>query len=211
MQRDSNTGHDLRAVLRRATTTRHERLHQHPLLEPILSGRVSLRQYVGILEAFYGIYQPLEERVREAAGLLHYSLHSGRLGHAGRLKCDLAYFGYTPLALAQLHRCMHLPEYSSIAALLGCLYVIEGSMLGGRVIARHVKQTLGLTEQDGCRFFSSYGTKTDAYWTLLCRELHAHRLDGEARHTAVRAANALFAAFERWFNAAVASDSAVLR
>lgn len=209
MQRDS--GHDVRAVLRGATTPRHERLHQHPLLQPLLSGRLSLRQYVGILEAYYGIYQPLEEHVREAVGLLDDNLHSGRLGHVERLAHDLTYFGYTPLALAHLHRCAHLPQLSSVPALLGCLYVIEGSMLGGRVIARQVKQTLGLTDQGGCRFFSSYGTKTDAYWTLLCAELQAHCLGGKARDTAVCTANALFAAFERWFDAAVQTSVAPLR
>jgi heme oxygenase len=198
-------------VLRRATSARHERLHQHPLLKPILSGRVSLRQYVSILEAYYGIHEPLEERVREAAGLLDYKLHSGRLGHAERLACDLTYFGYTPLALGQLHRCMHLPELSSIAALLGCLYVIEGSTLGGRVIARRVKQMLGLAEQGGCRFFSSYGTKTDAYWMLLCADLRTHRLGGNAHATTVHTANGLFAGFERWFDTAVALGVAPLR
>jgi heme oxygenase len=45
------------------------------------------------------------------------------------------------------------------------MYVIEGSTLGGAVIAREVERRLGLTAETGCAYFRSYGRDTARMWT----------------------------------------------
>ena len=57
---------------------------------------------------------------------------------------------------------------------LGCLYVIEGSMLGGEFISRAIHQRLGVTENTGGRFFAGFGTGTDAAWTAFVVGLDRH-------------------------------------
>lgn len=47
---------------------------------------------------------------------------------------------------------------------LGCLYVIEGSMLGGQIIAQKAARTLKLTPARGARFFHGYGNQTGPMW-----------------------------------------------
>ena len=57
---------------------------------------------------------------------------------------------------------------------LGCLYVIEGSMLGGEYISRAIHQRLGVTEDTGGRFFAGFGIGTDAAWTTFVDGLDRH-------------------------------------
>jgi heme oxygenase (biliverdin-IX-beta and delta-forming) len=47
----------------------------------------------------------------------------------------------------------------------GCLYVLEGSALGGRVISKRVKQTLGLGPATGGAYFHGLGRQTASHWS----------------------------------------------
>ncbi len=50
------------------------------------------------------------------------------------------------------------------AAFLGAMYVMEGSTLGGRYIARHVEDVLGLEPGVGDAYFQGHGEGTGALW-----------------------------------------------
>ena len=44
------------------------------------------------------------------------------------------------------------------------MYVVEGSTLGGTIIAHEVERRLGLNAETGCAYFRSYGRETAAMW-----------------------------------------------
>ncbi len=50
------------------------------------------------------------------------------------------------------------------AAFLGAMYVMEGSTLGGRFIARHVETVLGLEPGVGDAYFQGHGESTGSLW-----------------------------------------------
>jgi len=50
------------------------------------------------------------------------------------------------------------------SAALGILYVIEGSTLGGQVIAKRIREKLNLTPDLGGHYFSSYGANVMPTW-----------------------------------------------
>ncbi len=50
------------------------------------------------------------------------------------------------------------------AGFMGALYVMEGSTLGGRFIARHVEQVLGLEPGRGDAYFQGHGEATGSLW-----------------------------------------------
>jgi heme oxygenase len=52
-----------------------------------------------------------------------------------------------------------------LAQVLGSLYVIEGSALGGRVIAPMLKRTLGLGQGSGASYFHGFGGDSAAMWS----------------------------------------------
>lgn len=53
----------------------------------------------------------------------------------------------------------------------GCLYVIEGSTLGGRVILKRLARDHRHPADGASRFFQGYGPDTDERWTTFGREL----------------------------------------
>jgi hypothetical protein len=54
--------------------------------------------------------------------------------------------------------------FDTPARRLGALYVVEGSTLGGRHLARNLDPLLGSTESAGRRFFLGRGADTNAAW-----------------------------------------------
>jgi len=63
-----------------------------------------------------------------------------------------------------LPHCAALPALATEAEGLGCLYVVEGSTLGGQVITRQLLKSLGLTAENGVAFFNGYGAETGLRW-----------------------------------------------
>ena len=59
------------------------------------------------------------------------------------------------------------------AAFLGALYVLEGSTLGGRFIARHVESVLGLAPGAGDSYFQGHGEATGSLWREVTAEIAA--------------------------------------
>jgi len=51
-----------------------------------------------------------------------------------------------------------------VAAVMGSLYVIEGSALGGRVIGPQLEQTLGVGPGRGGDYFEGFGDATGGMW-----------------------------------------------
>jgi heme oxygenase len=86
------------------------------------------------------------------------------------LRADLSYYLFNVADLAPAP----LLSLEDEAEGLGCLYVIEGSMLGGEFISRAIHQRLGVTKDTGGRFFAGFGTGTDAAWTAFVVGLDRH-------------------------------------
>jgi heme oxygenase len=163
--------------LKLATSARHTALEdQLPLMRSDLSCE-EYRQFVG---RFFGFYAPLET-------LLMASNHWQLLGfdYAARQKTprlvqDLLALGGSAVELAAIPRCTNLPALTTPEQLLGCLYVIEGATLGGRIITRQLQTQLGLNPESGGAFFEGYGGQTGPHWKAFCTMLtnNADQNDG---------------------------------
>lgn len=90
-----------------------------------------------------------------------------------------------------------IPEMQSTASLLGAMYVMEGSTLGGQLIGRHVDQVLGLVGGKGSAYFHGHGELTGSMWKEFCGVLETEipEADGDA---AVASAKAMFHVFGAW-------------
>ena len=95
---------------------------------------------------------------------------------------------------------------SGRAALLGMLYVAEGSTLGGRVIHKECRRR-GL-DPAGLSFFDVYGADTGLLWRRFCVVLQAHGGSAAARTQAAEAAVATFEGVERWLTGAAPGERA---
>jgi len=194
--------------LRNATRASHERLHQHRLLAPLFAERVDLSDYVRILESFYGFYRPLEKRLAQAA-----SPQTENTGwvcplRSRWLKDDLIFLGHQAQTLQDLPICQERFVLSQPSDIWGTLYVLEGSTLGGRVVARRIFDLYGPAMKSACHFFSSYGQDASSRWPAFQKDLRARARSETFRRGTIEAACRLFASLERWLDANIRTPRA---
>jgi len=87
-----------------------------------------------------------------------------RRGHLAR--ADIGWLSARALlASGEMHpdAVLRLP-LDDVAAVMGSLYVIEGSALGGRVIGPQLEKTLGVGPGRGGDYFEGFGEATGAMW-----------------------------------------------
>jgi heme oxygenase len=151
----------LAECLRAQSKARHASIER--ALLPLLSPALTLDGYRTILAALLGFYEPLEAVLIRAAGLPCDVDLRGR-EKAPRLRCDMRALGASEAELVALPRCSALPRIDGARKAVGCMYVLEGATLGGRIIARKVQQHLSIDAAHGGGFFHGYGGDTAAMW-----------------------------------------------
>jgi heme oxygenase len=120
--------------------------------------------YRDLLVKFYRFYKPYEAKVSEMIGQNGIDFNHHERLNTPKLEKDLRELGMSDEEIAAIETTDDLPRLDSSERVFGSLYVIEGSTLGGQVISRHLKQSLGLDETNGVAFFSGYGRDTGPMW-----------------------------------------------
>jgi heme oxygenase (biliverdin-IX-beta and delta-forming) len=193
---DRRQGRDspVREQLRRATADLHVRLETTlDLLGPDLSqGR-----YRRILECFFGFYAPIEAGIARAASV-GPALGLPLRDRTRLIESDLLSLGLSRREVVDLPRCADLPRLSGPEELAGCLYVLEGACLGGRVIAPVLRERLGVARGSGASFFIGDAEGTQARWRVFLDWLEGLVRAGAPRGEIVASARATFLAFALW-------------
>ena len=149
--------------LRRATRDRHVALEAILRLDLPFSSR----RYLSVLQGFELFLSAWEPRIGAALDL---SLRHWFASRTRRrlLQQDLArlYGGQDEQEPASLLciRAVSQIDVAGAAAAFGSMYVLEGSALGGQVIARAAQATLGLGPDNGAAYFNGHGRHTAARW-----------------------------------------------
>ena len=165
-----------RLALRDATRPHHERVEAAVDLPARTRDRATYR---ALLASLYSLFGPLEEQLaglpwREAG--LDFAAH--RRAHL--LRADIADLGGAPEAVAPAA----LPRTDGLAAGLGALYVLEGSALGGKIIAREAEAALGLGGVGTSFFRGGDGATWRAFGRALDAALDTPDRFRRARHAA---------------------------
>ena len=177
---------ELKDALRMATADVHERLHHHIGLAAVQAGSIDRTAYIKLLSRLYGFYRPFEAAAQLSPERTRW------------LESDLTALGVDPAEHEKIPRCAALPQRFSADHILGARYVVEGSALGGRGMARQLDALLGVGVTAGRQFFSGNGAATGAVWRDYLALLSAVPSPVLHRTTIVAGANATFATFEQW-------------
>jgi heme oxygenase len=154
--------------------------------------------YRDLLLRFWGFYQPVEARIGGLADWPGLGLDYDRRRKAPLLERDLAACG-VGRALLDGFRCPALPDLASVPHALGCLYVLEGATLGGRVITRHLRGLSG--GPFPCAFFASYGDDVGAMWKAFGSFLTDYAAGRGEDDRIVQSARSTFDALGAWLAA----------
>jgi heme oxygenase (biliverdin-IX-beta and delta-forming) len=178
----------------------HQQLSQQRSATDMLSNTITREEYVGFLARFCGIYQPLETLIMAAPEWQHVDFDARARCKAHHLYSDLVTLGYTPEDFRTLPLCTDLPTIQHFAHVIGCMYVLEGSTLGGQLITRHMRSRFGFDETHGCRFFSSYGAQLGPMWKAFGAFVETQAHDQAFCDAAVAAASDTFIKIGAWLN-----------
>ena len=127
------------------------------MLAPLIERELTVPQYGLALAALHGVYAQAETWVLEflAEHPRLFDYQSRRKLPA--LESDLKTLGRSPLTCK-----MQFKAEVTLGALVGVLYVLEGSTQGGQFIARNLKLIPGASLP--IRFFSGYGDQSRQRW-----------------------------------------------
>jgi heme oxygenase len=179
--------------LRLETRPFHDAVEQNPFNLALGTGTVTAADTAQFLAKMYGFLESYEAQLHA---------HAAAFGPAWKL--DYRY--RAPLILQDLARLGHdaapplYPEQlppTSRAQLLGAMYVLEGSTLGGQVIARQLDKA-GIAAH---AFFTGRAERTGPLWKVFCEQLTEAAETGEDDPAAIVAgAVHTFQALSEWLN-----------
>lgn len=163
----------------------------------VMNPCLSIDAYRAYLERTFGFYRVVEHRLCRARVWEELGLSA-----AARLKLPLLLRDLEELGVAEplrLPECEASPEWPGLAEAVGGAYVLEGSTLGGRVIARHLRQRFG--EEVPRHFLEGYSAQTGAYWQNFRASVLLFAISDEVQEGVIAGARSTSVAFHRWLHA----------
>jgi heme oxygenase len=184
---------ELFARLKATTAATHQAVEDLTRL-----GDPSMRRprYQWLVERFYGFLAVWDPAAASLVPADHQAFFEERRKIA-KLESDLAVLGLSTEEIERLPRAGDEARPRTFAAVLGGMYVFEGSTLGGQYIARNVEKNLGLSEGRGYAFFRSYGDDVGRMWKAF-KETVDKIAPTEMHDEIVAAAEGTFRAFYEW-------------
>lgn len=182
--------------LRVETRPAHDLVERVPALARLMAPDLDRATYVGVLQGLHrfhaGLHTPLANALSPLPDAAPY-IDATRLD---ALEHDLAQLDTRPGPPADPES---LPSLPTAAHALGCLYVIEGSTLGGRVIARRLRDALSLDPTNGAAFYGARSAdETRTRFLALVAILEAAAIDPAHAGAILEAAIDTFDCFTRF-------------
>lgn len=157
--------------------------------------------YARLLKYFYAYFRAVEKAIAPFMTSEVVPDYKDRR-NATHLKADIEALGGDidkdiPKATA--------PAIANKYQALGALYVMEGSVLGGKTIVKMLEK---YNINSGISFFSGYGEKTPVLWGRFIELLNQQITSTEQQHDAIQAAKDTFTLFAATFSDAPVLDRA---
>ncbi|UOQ53956.1 biliverdin-producing heme oxygenase [Hymenobacter cellulosivorans] len=146
-------------LLRTETRPYHDALEQNEFNRALQEGTVTVTVVQRFLAKMYGFLVPYEARLRAQDLGPEWQIDQRLRAHL--IPQDL---GVAPESLPV---CPSMPALTTWPQLLGSMYVLEGSTLGGQVLARQLAKA-GI---EGRTYFMGNGEQTGPLWKSFCQLL----------------------------------------
>ena len=181
--------------LRNETEAYHRALEQNPLSAALMDDHVSRHDVAVYLEKLFGFVEPFENYFYHQLKEAITDLDERR--KARLLQSDLSALGKNdPDAIKKIETATFNRIYPELPSLMGGFYVLEGSVLGGAIIHRHLVARLG--EQGHTQYFPVYGNEISKKWKGFMQQLEAYAME-ENEEKIIEGAKQTFVLLDEWF------------
>lgn len=127
--------------LRAATRALHEQTEALPFAARLMAPDLDRETYARTLARMLGVIGPLEAAVMDADRDGALGFHP--LPQAASIVTDLFRLGWDEGRVGALPQAPLPPGLDGVPAAAGVVYLLDGSLLGGRVVARRLRDSLG--------------------------------------------------------------------
>ncbi|MCW8983843.1 MAG: biliverdin-producing heme oxygenase [Thermoanaerobaculales bacterium] len=187
--------------LKAETSDLHSHAESRTLQKKIATGEVDRAAFSAYLCQLYHVHESLESAL-DGSRDDHPTI--GALATSDRMRVpdldrDLVFHGVdrhdSPAgeAAQRFSKQIDTTNGADPVALLGALYVLEGSTNGGRFLARALRQSWGL-EGDGLSYFDPYGEEQPQKWAAFKKQMDEASFDVAQEDAIVEMAKATFLA-----------------
>ncbi len=187
--------------LKAETNDLHSHAESRTLQRSIASGEVGRETFSAYLGQLFKVHQSLESAL-ETSRDKHAAI--GALASAERMRIpdldrDLAFYGANPDqfpagdAAKKFSQRINETRDADPVALLGALYVLEGSTNGGRFLARALRKSWGL-DGDGLAYFDPYGDEQPQMWAAFRSDMDEASFNADQEEAIIEMAKATFLA-----------------
>jgi len=183
--------------LRSRTAKQHSLLEQNTASKNLLDPQVTAADYAAYLSLLYGFVKGFENIVFPLLQNSITDVYERRKTQL--LLSDLNRLGVNEAAIMVIPDQFFLEVYHSNATALGGMYVLEGSILGGAVIYKHLKTTWGMEAIAGkAKYLTAYGPETGTRWKIFLQAfcLASSGMEEEI----IESASQTFDILHQWFS-----------
>jgi heme oxygenase len=193
------------ARLRDETRSTHERVEALPFFARLQAGDLPLPHYVEFLTGLEIIHDDLEDALGTSQDPRVVAVWDDSLRRLPALRRDVAFFASarpTRVTRPMLHAIMvgeeiRLRQQRAPVWLLGALYVLQGSALGGLLLRSAVRQAFGLSDNRGLAYLAGNQSATRAVWTAFGARMEQAVTREHDQDLVVEAAQETFEGIER--------------
>jgi heme oxygenase len=195
--------------LKAGTEAAHRRLESAPFFSALADCQLPLESYLGQLRALAVIYGVLEQVLASCADPRIGSVWNREMLKLPLLENDLRFFASRTVpdlkeALDVALKAAEQIRFLSVEyplALLGYVYVLEGSTLGATVLRPLIARAFLLTGAEGLAYLQNYGPEVRASWAQFQQRMNQLCLSAEERGQIVKAAGDFFQRLDSVFRA----------
>lgn len=165
--------------LKTATDDLHRMAEGRRLQRSLAKGTLPTDRYAAFLSQMYLVHKALEEAIDrcDAADPVFGAVFRDYHRRVGNLSSDLEFLGADPASIeptgatTALLNTIDRTRNERPAALLGMLYVLEGSTNGSRFIAAALRRTRGLEPGPGLLYMDPHGELQPQRWAAFKRDM----------------------------------------
>ena len=184
--------------LREKTGESHQKLEENTLSKAILSPSVKVIDYQMYIAKLYGFTKACERDIFPELALILPDLEE-------RKKSDLIEKDLFTTGVSK-EKIENIPVFqfktSGPGEALGVMYVLEGSTLGGKILYKHINQTLGKDAESGASYFWGYGQRTGVLWKIFISALAGYAVEENCEEEIITSAVHTFSTIDQWLNEA---------
>ncbi len=176
----------------------HDEAERDGPLHAIVSHTITTDDYRFVLQRVYGFVAPAETAIARLAAATAIGIDYTRRTRQPHLEKDLAFLRVRGYDIERLPACENARVMSSVPEALGMLYLFEGSRLGGQVLAKALREHLGLTDLQGYAYFASNGANVGTLWQSFRSAVGSYVASHGHEEEIIYSAQRSFAMLNEW-------------